>query len=127
MEQHISSQDPIPHNSSIDVKLNNLEKLTLTSSTKVMDSQFASNCLEQNIYKILLFQQAPSISEFGIIKPISRGAFGKVYLAYKLTDKNKLYAVKVKRRNCGKISKRKLFTVSAYFFHFEKTVANEKV
>ncbi|KAG4067328.1 hypothetical protein HA402_000319 [Bradysia odoriphaga] len=75
MEQQISTQEP-QHNSSIDVKLNNLEKLTLTSSSK-----------------------APCISEFGIIKPISRGAFGKVYLAYKLTDKNKLYAVKQMKKS----------------------------
>ncbi|XP_051818961.1 serine/threonine-protein kinase greatwall-like [Antechinus flavipes] len=36
----------------------------------------------------------PSIEEFAIMKPISRGAFGKVYLARK---GGKLYAVKVRR------------------------------
>lgn len=34
----------------------------------------------------------PSIEEFTIVKPISRGAFGKVYLGQK---SGKLYAVKV--------------------------------
>lgn len=34
----------------------------------------------------------PSIEEFTIVKPISRGAFGKVYLGQK---GGKLYAVKV--------------------------------
>lgn len=37
----------------------------------------------------------PSIEEFTIVKPISRGAFGKVYLGQK---GGKLYAVKVRRR-----------------------------
>ena len=35
----------------------------------------------------------PSIEEFTIVKPISRGAFGKVYLGQK---GNRLYAVKVR-------------------------------
>ena len=35
----------------------------------------------------------PSIEEFTIVKPISRGAFGKVYLGQK---GGKLYAVKVR-------------------------------
>ncbi|XP_051871617.1 serine/threonine-protein kinase greatwall [Pristis pectinata] len=41
---------------------------------------------------------APSIEDFFIIKPISRGAFGKVYLARKKHDENKLYAVKVVKK-----------------------------
>lgn len=36
----------------------------------------------------------PSIEEFNIVKPISRGAFGKVYLGQK---GDKLYAVKVRK------------------------------
>ncbi|CAL8090862.1 unnamed protein product [Calicophoron daubneyi] len=40
------------------------------------------------------FCKAPSISDFQLIKPISRGAFGKVFLARKLGDE-KLYAVKI--------------------------------
>ncbi|XP_027697308.1 serine/threonine-protein kinase greatwall isoform X3 [Vombatus ursinus] len=39
--------------------------------------------------------RAPSIEEFAIMKPISRGAFGKVYLARK---SGKLYAVKVVKK-----------------------------
>lgn len=37
----------------------------------------------------------PSIEEFTIVKPISRGAFGKVYLGQK---GSKLYAVKVRNQ-----------------------------
>ncbi|KAF6780035.1 hypothetical protein AHF37_00567 [Paragonimus kellicotti] len=36
----------------------------------------------------------PSINDFKLIKPISRGAFGKVFLATK-TDSTKLYAIKI--------------------------------
>jgi len=38
--------------------------------------------------------KAPSIEDFVLVKPISRGAFGKVYLARK-TSNSKLYAIKV--------------------------------
>ena len=38
--------------------------------------------------------KAPSIKEFSVLKPVSRGAFGKVYLARRSGD-DRLYAVKV--------------------------------
>ncbi|XP_054730658.1 serine/threonine-protein kinase greatwall isoform X2 [Anastrepha obliqua] len=41
----------------------------------------------------------PTINDFVIIKPISRGAFGKVFLGYKNNDPNKLYAIKVMRKS----------------------------
>ncbi|NP_001084629.1 serine/threonine-protein kinase greatwall [Xenopus laevis] len=41
--------------------------------------------------------QPPSIEEFGIVKPISRGAFGKVYLARRKNN-SKLFAVKVVKK-----------------------------
>lgn len=40
----------------------------------------------------------PHIRDFGIIKPISRGAFGKVFLGYKGTDADTLFAIKVMRK-----------------------------
>lgn len=39
----------------------------------------------------------PSISDFEILKPISKGAYGKVYLARKKTTKD-LYAIKVLKK-----------------------------
>ena len=40
-------------------------------------------------------KMAPTIEDFVIIKPISRGAFGKVHLAKKKSDQNgKCYAIK---------------------------------
>lgn len=41
------------------------------------------------------FQKVPSIKDFSIIKIISRGAFGQVFLGYKNTDESKLFAIKV--------------------------------
>ncbi|XP_030056745.1 LOW QUALITY PROTEIN: serine/threonine-protein kinase greatwall [Microcaecilia unicolor] len=40
----------------------------------------------------------PSIEDFAIVKPISRGSFGKVYLARKKVQDSKLYAVKVVKK-----------------------------
>lgn len=41
----------------------------------------------------------PTIKDFCILKPISRGAFGKVFLGYKRNDQNKLFAIKVMRKS----------------------------
>lgn len=40
----------------------------------------------------------PSIRDFSIVKPISRGAFGKVFLGYKNSNPADLYAIKVMRK-----------------------------
>lgn len=37
----------------------------------------------------------PTIEDFNIIKPISRGAYAKVYLGTKQNDPTKFYAIKV--------------------------------
>uniref|UniRef100_A0A6P4F404 Serine/threonine-protein kinase greatwall n=1 Tax=Drosophila rhopaloa TaxID=1041015 RepID=A0A6P4F404_DRORH len=41
----------------------------------------------------------PTIKDFVIIKPISRGAFGKVFLGYKNNDAKRLFAIKVMRKS----------------------------
>lgn len=41
----------------------------------------------------------PTIKDFCILKPISRGAFGKVFLGYKKNDQNRLFAIKVMRKS----------------------------
>ncbi|XP_029979053.1 serine/threonine-protein kinase greatwall isoform X2 [Sphaeramia orbicularis] len=43
------------------------------------------------------FPKPPSIEDFAVLKPISRGAFGKVYLARKKCN-SRLYAIKVMRK-----------------------------
>ena len=42
---------------------------------------------------------APSIDDFEILKPISRGAFGKVYLCHKKDQPEKKLAVKVMKKS----------------------------
>lgn len=44
----------------------------------------------------------PSIEDFVVLKPISRGAFGKVYLARKKCN-SRLYAIKVGHRGFGSL------------------------
>ncbi|XP_049877967.1 serine/threonine-protein kinase greatwall isoform X1 [Pectinophora gossypiella] len=43
--------------------------------------------------------KAPDINDFTIIKPISRGAFGKVFLAHKKSNKEQMYAIKVMKKS----------------------------
>lgn len=40
----------------------------------------------------------PEIKDFKIVKPISRGAFGKVFLGYKKTNPEQVYAIKVMKK-----------------------------
>lgn len=42
---------------------------------------------------------APDINDFQIVKPISRGAFGKVFLAHKKNNKEQVYAIKVMKKS----------------------------
>lgn len=41
----------------------------------------------------------PDINDFTIVKPISRGAFGKVFLGYKKSKPDQVYAIKVMKKN----------------------------
>ncbi|EEB15695.1 serine/threonine kinase, putative [Pediculus humanus corporis] len=41
----------------------------------------------------------PEIGDFEIIKPISRGAFGKVFLGFKKTNPEQMYAIKVMKKS----------------------------
>lgn len=43
--------------------------------------------------------QVPDINDFKIVKPISRGAFGKVFLGYKKTNPDQVYAIKVMKKD----------------------------
>ena len=42
---------------------------------------------------------APSIEDFEILKPISRGAFGKVFLCHRKSQKERKLAVKVMKKS----------------------------
>ncbi|KAL4225780.1 hypothetical protein ACF0H5_016469 [Mactra antiquata] len=43
--------------------------------------------------------KVPTINDFVVIKPISRGAFGKVFLGHKKEKPDKLYAIKAMRKS----------------------------
>ncbi|XP_012272268.1 serine/threonine-protein kinase greatwall [Orussus abietinus] len=43
--------------------------------------------------------KVPEIQDFKIVKPISRGAFGKVFLGYKKSNPDQIYAIKVMKKN----------------------------
>ncbi|XP_013135136.1 PREDICTED: serine/threonine-protein kinase greatwall isoform X2 [Papilio polytes] len=43
--------------------------------------------------------KAPDINDFTIIKPISRGAFGKVFLAHKKNNAEQMFAIKVMKKS----------------------------
>ncbi|CAK1601958.1 unnamed protein product [Parnassius mnemosyne] len=43
--------------------------------------------------------KAPDINDFTIVKPISRGAFGKVFLAHKKNNKEQMFAIKVMKKS----------------------------
>lgn len=47
----------------------------------------------------MVYFQAPDITDFHILKPISRGAFGKVFLGYKKTNPDRMYAIKVMKKS----------------------------
>ncbi|KAH9489184.1 hypothetical protein Btru_057788, partial [Bulinus truncatus] len=42
--------------------------------------------------------QLPTADDFILVKPISRGAFGKVWLGYKKTNPDRMYAIKVMKK-----------------------------
>ncbi|CAG8627203.1 16479_t:CDS:10, partial [Gigaspora rosea] len=68
-----------------------------SSSISNKDTANSSNTTIANGDKVTSKTKVPSIQDFEIIKPISRGAFGKVYLARKKTTGD-LYAIKILKK-----------------------------
>ncbi|XP_031831788.1 serine/threonine-protein kinase greatwall isoform X2 [Nomia melanderi] len=63
-------------------------------------SRHMDNSIFNTISKIVNpTAKVPEIQDFKIVKPISRGAFGKVFLGYKKSNPEKLYAIKVMKKN----------------------------
>ncbi|CAI2165049.1 12774_t:CDS:10 [Funneliformis geosporum] len=67
------------------------------SNSSLNKDGIAPSTLVSNGEKIGSKTKIPSIQDFEIIKPISRGAFGKVYLARKKTTGD-LYAIKILKK-----------------------------
>lgn len=70
----------------------------------------------------------PSIKDFCIIKIISRGAFGQVFLGYKNTDESKLFAIKVGQSKPFKwpIGLKRKF-LNGYFFFSMKVMRKSEM
>ncbi|XP_013191281.2 serine/threonine-protein kinase greatwall isoform X2 [Amyelois transitella] len=67
---------------------------------KNKDSSETHTILEKiNAINDSIVNKAPDIKDFTIIKPISRGAFGKVFLAHKNSNKEQMYAIKVMEKS----------------------------
>lgn len=66
-----------------------------TQSEKYID-----NSIFNTISKIVNpTTKVPDVQDFKIVKPISRGAFGKVFLGYKKSNPEQVYAIKVMKKN----------------------------
>ncbi|XP_034944429.1 serine/threonine-protein kinase greatwall [Chelonus insularis] len=64
------------------------------------NNKINNNSIFNTISKIVnRSTKIPEIQDFKIVKPISRGAFGKVFLGYKKTNPDQVYAIKVMKKN----------------------------
>lgn len=71
-----------------------------TNDSNVEDDASCHTILDKiNSINDTVVTKAPDINDFTIIKPISRGAFGKVFLAHKKSNKDQLYAIKVMKKS----------------------------
>ncbi|XP_077278418.1 serine/threonine-protein kinase greatwall isoform X1 [Temnothorax americanus] len=66
--------------------------------------QPSERCINNSIFNTISkivnpTTKVPDIQDFKIVKPISRGAFGKVFLGYKKTNPEQVYAIKVMKKN----------------------------
>ncbi|XP_011631696.1 serine/threonine-protein kinase greatwall [Pogonomyrmex barbatus] len=62
--------------------------------------KYINNSIFNTISKIVNpTTKVPDIQDFKIVKPISRGAFGKVFLGYKKANPEQIYAIKVMKKN----------------------------
>lgn len=57
-----------------------------------------ANKQEENVTNKSETSKLPDITDFCIVKPITRGAFGKVFLGYKKTNPDVMYAIKVMKK-----------------------------
>lgn len=72
----------------------------VTGPRKCSENKFTvSNSIGKIVSSVNDDTKPPDIIDFEILKPISRGAFGKVYLGRKKSDPDKIYAIKVMSKN----------------------------
>ncbi|KAL7296939.1 hypothetical protein TKK_0009379 [Trichogramma kaykai] len=96
----------------IDTSVSNNENISDNESnngncngvTTPQQSQFELKQIDNSIFNTISkivnrTAKVPEIQDFKIVKPISRGAFGKVFLGYKKTNPDQIYAIKVMKKN----------------------------
>lgn len=88
-----------PENQSQNAKVNDYDLQLCHTRWHSVTLSPSSTYTQALIHLYTPFLQLPTIKDFVIIKPISRGAFGKVFLGYKQNDSNKLFAIKVMRKS----------------------------
>ncbi|XP_023945661.1 serine/threonine-protein kinase greatwall isoform X1 [Bicyclus anynana] len=74
----------------------------MASNVSIADDKTSSHTILEKINansQDSISNKAPDINDFTIIKPISRGAFGKVFLAHKKSNKEQMYAIKVMKKS----------------------------
>lgn len=73
----------------------------MASNDSKIEEQSAGHTILEKINAISdnVITKAPDINDFTIVKPISRGAFGKVFLAHKKNNKELMYAIKVMKKS----------------------------
>ncbi|XP_050347812.1 serine/threonine-protein kinase greatwall isoform X1 [Nymphalis io] len=79
-----------------------VKQFIMTSNDSELDDQTSSHTILEKINAVnqdITTNKAPDINDFTIVKPISRGAFGKVFLAHKKNNKEQLYAIKVMKKS----------------------------
>lgn len=68
--------------------------------TPQQSERYIDNSIFNTISKIVNpTTKVPDVQDFKIVKPISRGAFGKVFLGYKKSNPEQVYAIKVMKKN----------------------------
>ncbi|XP_063982142.1 serine/threonine-protein kinase greatwall [Diachasmimorpha longicaudata] len=68
--------------------------------TPVSETRPINNSIFNTISKLVNpSAKVPDIDDFKMVKPISRGAFGKVFLGYKKTNPDQVYAIKVMKKD----------------------------
>ncbi len=99
MEVDESSSKPPLEQGSLDeaASASNGSTSSSSSSSKVTASSSRGLCRTKTSYSSLPL--APTIEDFQILKPISRGAFGKVFLGCRKTNLTQLYAIKVMKKS----------------------------
>ncbi|XP_052823968.1 serine/threonine-protein kinase greatwall [Octopus bimaculoides] len=75
------------------------ESVSGSDSSTGKDNSSAFEGDDEEEVKDSSVKKIPQIEDFSFIKPISRGAFGKVFLGCKKENPEKLYAIKVMKRD----------------------------